>query len=113
MMKSTDFGTFNHRTKLGRLNGSRLRGIFAQRQVSARTQVIIEIRFENSPQGPLVEDHHMVPGTRAVWNLPVARRKDSAKAISGPSELPLYPSLELFHERNLHRSNRGHAADSG
>ena len=32
------------------------RGIFAQRQVSARTQVIIEIGFENSPQAALVED---------------------------------------------------------
>src|SRR5439155_23497661 len=58
--KSTDFRKFNHGTKLGRLNGSRLRGIFTERQVSARTQVIVEIGFENSPQATLVEDHHMV-----------------------------------------------------
>jgi len=44
-MKSTDFRKFNYRTMLGRLNGSRLGG-FGERQVSARTQVTIEIGFE-------------------------------------------------------------------
>jgi hypothetical protein len=59
-MKSTDFSKFNYGTKLGRLNGSRLGGVFAQRQASARMQVIIKVGFENSPQGPLVEDYDMV-----------------------------------------------------
>src|SRR5215472_10675744 len=60
VMKSADFRTFNHRTKLGRLNGSRLGGIFAERQVSARAQVQL---INTTPIAVVIRGRFIIPGT--------------------------------------------------
>ena len=45
-MEPSHFRDLDHRSKFGRLSRSRFRRIFIQRQMRARMQVVIEIRFE-------------------------------------------------------------------
>jgi hypothetical protein len=60
VMESSDFKNFDYGTKRWRLNGSRYRRVFAERQVSARAQVICEIEIQKAPQRRLVEHYHVV-----------------------------------------------------
>lgn len=50
VMESSHFRDLDHLPELGRLNRSRFRRIFTPRQMRARMQVVIEIRFESSAQ---------------------------------------------------------------
>jgi len=58
--ESTDFRKFDYGTKLRRLNRARYRRVFAERQVSARAQVICKIEIQKATQRRLVEHDHVV-----------------------------------------------------
>ena len=60
VMESADFRKFDCGTKRRRLNGARYRRVFAERQMSARAQVICEIEIQKAPQRRLVEHYHVV-----------------------------------------------------
>jgi len=60
MMKSADLCQLNYSCECGRLNGSRNRRVFVQRQMSAGTSVIVEIGSQDPAQTRFVKDDHVV-----------------------------------------------------
>jgi len=60
MVQTTHFANFNNVAFYGHLCSSRLRGVFAERQVSAPVMVIRRIQGKCAVQGAFAEDDHMI-----------------------------------------------------
>src|SRR4051794_33426567 len=60
MVQTTHFANLNNVAFSGRLGSSGLRGVFAERKVSAPAMVTRCIRGERAAQGAFAEDDHVV-----------------------------------------------------
>jgi hypothetical protein len=74
MVQSTGFSNFDDLTFSGRLGSSELRSVFAERQMSAPTVVIGQIRRESTMQRALPEDYDVIQtfaatGTNAPFDV--------------------------------------------
>ncbi len=60
------------------------RRIFAQRQMSPRSLVVFEVRFQDSAQTGFIQDDHMIQALATDRTDQAARRRRSAKGIAVP-----------------------------
>jgi hypothetical protein len=60
MMQTADLRNLNNRSDLHRLNRPFNRGVFAQREVSPGTLVILEIGSENSPETGFIQHNDVI-----------------------------------------------------
>jgi hypothetical protein len=84
VVEPTDLGDLDNPSAVRRLDGSRLRRVFRQRQVNAAAVIVGEVLLEGSPEVPFAEDDHVVEAfpadapdqAFAVWVLPGRSRGD-------------------------------------
>lgn len=65
MVKTADVGNGDHRSKFRRLHGSRLRGVFGQRQMCPGLVIIRDKHLYMPVKRSLVEDDHMIQALAA------------------------------------------------
>src|SRR3982751_6934998 len=65
MVETTDFTNFDHLAFRGRLCSSELRGVFAERQMSAPAVVIRSVRRESTTERALSEDDDVIQALAA------------------------------------------------
>ena len=60
MVQPTDLRDLDDRTHTGRVDGSGLRGVFAEREMRSRLVVIGKVRGQDSTEMLLAEDNHVI-----------------------------------------------------
>src|SRR5687767_8425239 len=97
MVQTTHFANFNNIAFYGHLSSSRLRRVFAERQVSAPVMVIGGIHGKSAVQGAFAEDDHMIQT--------LATNGADEPLHIGPLPGRAWRRQHLFHAHCLHLLN--------